>query len=483
MKWHSIILVTLCIFASIGLSMAATIDVGNEYECKTIQAGVNAASAGDTVLVHAGTHSIDKSIMAKSDITIKGVGRDTIIYTDDFDDIADSTNMAMIYLNGVSNVEICDLSFVGPADDLRDQHENGGISLGGLREARNAIMVRNSNNIDIHNIYVSLILSDGVRISGSEDINVYDSEFNCAGHDAVSVFRSSETTVNNCYINIMINTGIRYDGSKNCVVSNCTFEQSLSGTGAGYIELEHEADEILIANNVFLKSEDPVLWTVYAMGGDIVVRDNAIYQCEGIRSSYAPFNVVSENNIQFASVRDWAALGYGYNKSVPSTFAKPGIKLPKVSDSSSKVTGLDNTASVTDGSGVIYPVDVEPVEVCDAEGFEIENCSNECIPENCSISIETGSTVLLDLREIARAYLNLNTENLNVSISLMQSGNNDTVKASELINGTAEEQLLSTRVLESSKIKLKCAQDLLNLSIENIEIAEYLVNQSCSSAE
>lgn len=266
----------------------------------------------------------------------------------------------------------------------------------------------------------------------------------------------------------MINTGIRYDGSKNCVVSNCTFEQSLSGTGAGYIELEHEADEILIANNAFLKSEDPVLWTVYAMGGDIVVRDNAIYQCEGIRSSYAPFNVVAENNIQYASARNWAELGYGYNKSVPRTVGKPDIKLPKPSDSKE----VTDTANIIDDNGVVYPCESAPVEVCDDEGFEIENCSNECIPENCSVSIETNSTVLIDLQEIARIYLESSQENVNISIELMQSGNNDTLKAAKFMNGTTKEQNLSIKMLESSEIKLRCAQELLNLSLENIEAAK-----------
>lgn len=426
---------------------AQTIEVGENCTYQTIQAGINAAEEGDTILIQAGTYSIDSSIVPKNNMIIAGdTNGQTIIYTNSFSDCSTDSNPAMIFLNGVSGVTIHDIVFKGPATSIQNQHENGGTSsIGGLREARNGIKVQDSKNIRIHNCKFLLLLSDGIRISRSSNVQVKDCIIDSAGHDSISTFRSNKISIDNCLMNLMINTCIRVYNTEDCSITNSTFKQSSSGTGAGYIELEGSVSHLAINHNLFTSSSDPILWTANPAGGTVVINDNALYNVAGPRASYSPYSVTQQDNRIYTENIDFAALGYGYNSyssgaviSIDSGDGKEEIEEPEAAEATEETEeeiiidcGTENTSSI------------------------FENCTEQ---ENYTIIPDLSSSQVIDFSisqtETASFLANGSVSDLN--------------KAKLLLNGTEENNVLAEKYLQAANLKIKYAQELLSLSSQEL---------------
>lgn len=345
----------------------------------------------------------------------------------------------MIFCNGVSGVTIHDLIFKGPATSLKNQHENEGTSsIGGLREARNGIKVQDSKNIKIYNCKFTLLLSDGIRISRSSNVQVKDCILDCAGHDSISAYRSSKVKINNCLLNQMINTCVRVYNTEDCSITNTTFKQSIAGTGAGYIELEGRADDIAINHNLFSSSSDPVIFTANAAGGEVTINDNALYNVAGLKASYSPYSVTQQDNTIYTENIGFAAMGYGYNSS-----------------------SIDSFISIEEGEETTEeePEETEEEILIDCEEENASPIFENCTPQE-NYTIISGST------SSQVAHIDFSIEQAETASFLANSSIEDLNKAKNLLNGTEEDNVLAEKYSQLGQLKLKYAQELLNLSIQ-----------------
>lgn len=234
-------------------------------------------SSNDVIYLDSGVYEIDYSVCLDNNTTLIGCGNNsTVLYTDNYIDCSSQASPGIIYLHRVKNVTLCNLSFLGPAKDMVEQHDNGGTDrIGGYREARNGIRIYNSDNITIDNCTFRYLLSDGIRVSRSRNVSIYNSSFNTSGHDSISLFKTGDVNISKCFMNLLINTCVRFDHAFNVSVENCTFVQALSGSGAGYLELQNEIKNISICNNTFLKSVDPVFFRVNCLD-DVYFKNNTL---------------------------------------------------------------------------------------------------------------------------------------------------------------------------------------------------------------
>ena len=480
MKTLSYFMAVLCIFSLVGIGSAAQIEVGEDTN---IAAAMSLAKSGDTVHIQAGTYSIAKSIFVPAGVEVYGDGvGNTVIYTDSDKDINSASNPAMFVVQE-NNVVIHDLTFRGPATSLKAQHAAGGTSrIGGLREARNGISVTGASNVTIYNCDYTMLLSDGIRISSAEGVNIYNCTFDCAGHDSISVFKSENVKMSNCKYNMMINTCVRLYNSKKCSITNSTFTQGIPGTGAGFIELEGSIKDVAINHNIFRDSSDPAIFTANAARGNAVVNDNVLYNIEGLRTSYGPYDVTLVDNEVYRQEQNWTAQGYGYNG---GSFLQ---MTPYVDD------GIDMLENVTDENVTEAVVEetVEPeiAEVIAAPVNCTENCTTLCT-DNCTVTNETtvietnvSSVVIQFFDALTAKYFDFSSENAQTASVLANESANDLQQAKVLMNNTTEEEKqLGQKYLEASELKLQYAQDLLNLSREGLDDAKARMNVSCEGGE
>jgi hypothetical protein len=432
MKITLYLLVAVLCVALVTTCAAKTVDVGPDQAITTIAEGVNSASSGDTVMIHEGIYSINRSIDVGKSINIIGEGGNkTIIYTDSPDDINTVEEPAMIYVTA-DNVEIKNITFIGPCPDVDYQHEHGGTGFGGLSEARNAIKVQGAENVLIDNIYVTMILSDGVRVTESYKVTIINSKFECAGHDAISAFKSKNVVIDNCRMDEMINTCVRFDGSSQCSITNSTFMQSLAGTGGGYIELEHTVDDIKVCGNVFLPSSDPIWYLAYAEGGNVLAENNRVY---GVSfGETGPYEITGENVVCDSYSETY---GYGYNGTVTGKVIK----------------------FIDDGKDEHEKVVVVTNETC----IETEsNCTAVNETTECEESVCNTTVTFLD--SLCMKYMDFSIESEMSAVNFTAESASDLENAKVLLNGTVEEQELGMMYLDAHDLKLQYARDMLNMS-------------------
>ena len=106
-----------------------------------------------------------------------------------------------------------------------------GTGDGGHGEYRNCIKLSSASNSAVHDIlFTPYLYSDGVRISKSSNINVYNCRIRL-GHDGISFLSgSSNCRAYNNAIDIRVNTGIRVDNGKGMRLDHNTF-YGLHGSG------------------------------------------------------------------------------------------------------------------------------------------------------------------------------------------------------------------------------------------------------------
>jgi plastocyanin len=115
-KWLIALMLTAGMLIPAGAASAATLDVtaygadGSDAldDTTAIQDAIDAASAGDTVYIPAGTYYVSGQLDMKSDLVLKGAGRDStgLIYTG-------TTDSVFIMLDDIDNAEISDMTLDG----------------------------------------------------------------------------------------------------------------------------------------------------------------------------------------------------------------------------------------------------------------------------------------------------------------------------------------------------------------------------------
>jgi hypothetical protein len=300
------ILLITCI-CSIGCAGASTVTINPTPNPQvTINSAINVVAYKATstdkgvVILGPGTYRLTGPIVLKSNVILKGSGDGTIIYGSS--GVCNSESApGYIYGNGISNSEICNLQFKSAATKTSD---------GGHGEYRNCIRIYKCSNLKIHDILVTPYqYNDGVKISKSSGIKVYNCRIR-SGHDGIEFLsRTSNSRAYNNDIDIRINTGIRVDNCKNIELDHNTF-YGLHGSGWCCTEMESSLSGINIHNNIFHdykgSSGSYAVSKVHA-SGSVSFHDNVLWNVGSVAMG-------SGNNIRNPSdrsVSNWNKKGYG----------------------------------------------------------------------------------------------------------------------------------------------------------------------------
>jgi parallel beta-helix repeat protein len=271
-----------------------------------INSAISSAASGATssspgyVILTAGTYQISSPIKLKSNVVLKGAGDSTIIYATG--SVCNSASApGYVYGSGVSNAEVSNLQFKSSAK---------GTSDGGHGSYRNCIRIISSSNVKVHDILFSPYLyGDGVRISKSSGINVYNCRIN-SGHDGISFFSASNCRAYNNEIDIRVNTGIRVYSSKNIEIDHNTF-YGLHNSGWCCTEMEGSLSGIKIHHNIFHdykgSSGNAAVQPVSA-SGTVSVYKNVLWNVGSIKYGTTSDNIINPSD---TTVSTWVAKGYG----------------------------------------------------------------------------------------------------------------------------------------------------------------------------
>jgi hypothetical protein len=301
-------LILTAIPAALGAQSTITVEPTSGSAQTAINSAINSVAAGATssnpgvVLLTAGTYNINAPIVLKSNVVLKGAGDSTIIYATGSVSNSDSAP-AYIYGSGVSNCDVSNLQFKSSATGIKD---------GGHGDYRNCIKFKSSTNSNVHDILFSPYLyGDGVRVSQSTGIDVYNCRIR-SGHDAISFLSgSSNCRAYNNDIEISVNTGIRADNSKNIEIDHNTF-YGQHGSGWCCTEMESSLSGIDIHHNIFHdyrgSSGSAAVQPVHA-SGSVSVHDNVLWNVGGINMGKTSNNIINPSD---KNADGWVAKGYGY---------------------------------------------------------------------------------------------------------------------------------------------------------------------------
>ncbi|QGQ98379.1 PKD domain-containing protein [Paenibacillus psychroresistens] len=228
-----ICLLVICTFQfqyNVPVADAATVNVtiygangadGND-DTTAIQNAVNAAASGDNVYLPAGTYYISSAITLKSNIKLSGASKTTAIIK--FNGTLQSIR-SMLYLSGINNVEISELTIDGNSDP----------------DVHNGIEGNNGSGFNIHNMVFKNFTASGVYgpfavwFQGNTDYT----------HGV-----TYSTVADNSFTNIGVTSdwgsGIRmgWGSSHNQVLRN-----TISNTGRGGIFAHDGSTDSIIRNN------------------------------------------------------------------------------------------------------------------------------------------------------------------------------------------------------------------------------------------
>jgi hypothetical protein len=303
-------LILTTIPAALGAQSTLTVKPTSGTDAQTaINSAINSVASGATssnpgcVLLTAGTYKISGSITLKSNVILKGAGDSTIIFADG--SVCNSAGSpAYIFGSGVSNVEISGLQFKSTASKIGD---------GGHGDYRNCVKFSSSSSCRVHDIlFTKYLYSDGVRISKSSGMQVYNCRMHSVGHDGIQFLSDShDCRAYNNDIDIMVNTGIRVDNGKSIELDHNTMYGNY-GSGWCCFEMESSLSNINIHHNILHdyrgSSGNAAVQPVHA-SGSVSVHDNVLWNVGPISIGSGSGNIINPSN---KNVAYWVTRGYGY---------------------------------------------------------------------------------------------------------------------------------------------------------------------------
>lgn len=406
MKFIKTLLISLFILLVASSSGAAkTIDVGPGYTYSTIQSGMAAATAGDTVHVHAGTYILKSSVFLKSGVTLRGDGYDaTIITTNSKAEFASEAEPAFIYGYSVSNVEVYGFKFVGPASSVYDIHDTSQPYYGGCDEYHSAIKLRDVTNVRIHDCYATLLLNDFVRCSGSSYVYIYNNIVNTHGHDGAQIYNSKNVYFHNNYISTVINAGVRFSecSGGNLTCTRNTFTNGLENSGWAGVQIQGSTAGLLVERNVFTRMTDNYPCAGRgSSGAGCTIRNNIGYSIPSpfllnLGSTYA------HNNTVYTVEYNWTEWGFGFNpaSTAGGSISDPGFDPNEPYDGNPALTLVSPEAGAT-----VTPVNGRvslswafvgssnyQVQVATDSGFNNLVCDQTTTSTALSVAVSDGTT-------------------------------------------------------------------------------------------
>lgn len=303
-------LVLTTVPAALGAQNSVTVSPTSGSDAQTaINEAINSVASGATssnpgyVLLDAGTYKISEPIILKSNVVLKGAGDDTVIFASGSVCNSDGSP-AYIVGSGVSNVEVCNLQF---------KSEATGPSDGGHGDYRNCIKFTSSSDSKVHDIlFARYLYGDGVRISKSSGIEIYNCRMHSVGHDGVSFLSGTkDSRMYNCDVEVQTNTGVRIDSAANVEVDHNTFSGS-SGSGWCCVELENSLTNANVHHNIMHdfkgSSSSAGVGNIHA-SGSISVRDNVMWNVSPYIQVGSGSNTLDPSD---HNVDNWVAKGYGH---------------------------------------------------------------------------------------------------------------------------------------------------------------------------
>ncbi|AYK14707.1 MAG: right-handed parallel beta-helix repeat-containing protein [Methanosarcina flavescens] len=255
------------------------------------------------VILSAGTYKISAPIVLKSNVVLKGSGDGTIIFATG--SVCNSEGApGYIFGSGVSNVEVSHLQFQSTATGPKD---------GGHGSYRNCIRFISVSNAKVHDILFDRYLyGDGVRISKSSGINVYNCRIQSSGHDGVSFLSGTKNSrMYNNYVEVQTNTGVRVDNCANIEVDHNTFTGS-AGSGWCCVQLQNTLTNVKVHHNImhdFKGSSSSAGVGNWNAKGSISVHDNVMWNVSPYVQVGSGSNILGPSD---HNVNNWVAKGYGY---------------------------------------------------------------------------------------------------------------------------------------------------------------------------
>ncbi|MCK4735214.1 MAG: right-handed parallel beta-helix repeat-containing protein [Methanophagales archaeon] len=431
------ILLTLFFLAS--TCTASTIYVPGDYT--TIQAAVDAASQGDTIIVKDGTYTeninVDKSLTIRSEngpdstiiqaewpvfmvsadyvnisgFTVEGAFCGIDLYYADYCNISNnncSNNKAGIYLRESNNNSISDnkcSSNNWAGISISDSNDNSISNNNCLNNGNGISLMNYSNNNSISNNNC-LNNGDGISISDSNDNSI--SNNNCLNNDASS-------------INLLNSNNSKLTG-------NIMLENGVCIGGYSLNHYRHEIDESNTVNgkSVFYgkdieggKVPDGVGQVILVNCMNIAIENQDLNNASmGVIIAFSSLISIKDNNCKGAGI----SLTHSNNSKLKgNVMVKNGIYI--FGDSISEYTHEIDESNTVNGKPVYYWKDREGERVPDGAGQVIlVNCSNVVV-ENQDLN-NTSKGVIIAFSSFNTIKNNTCSSNNWHGISLRASSNN-----------------------------------------------------------
>jgi hypothetical protein len=163
---------------------------------------------------------------------------------------------AMFNIWDVKDVQLSKFTLDGSYDDVYDGHmcdKYGKIVKGGESRGKSEFTlmnIYNSYNIKIDHVSFTQGANDGIGCYSSNDIDVSYCRFAMVGHDGMQNYKSKHVKFHHNYVAMRTNCGVRFDTESHSGKIYCN--EFTTGKGGGSaIELQNNAEDILIYNNYF----------------------------------------------------------------------------------------------------------------------------------------------------------------------------------------------------------------------------------------
>ncbi|MCC4768774.1 DNRLRE domain-containing protein [Methanosarcina sp. DH2] len=393
--------------AALGAQNTITVNPTSGSGAQTaINNAINSAASGATasnpgvVVLTAGTYEISAPIILKSNVVLKGSGDDTIIFAKG--SVCNSASSpAYIYGSGVSNVEVSHLQFKSSATSPSD---------GGHGDYRNCIKFASVTNSKVHDIlFTRYLYSDGVRISKSSGIEVYNCRMKSVGHDGVSFLSGTkDSRMYNCYVEVQTNTGVRVDNCANIEVDHNTFTGS-AGSGWCCVELENTLTNVDVHHNImhdYKGSSSSAGIGNWNAKGSISVRDNVMWNVSPYVEVGSGSNTLGPSD---HSVENWVAKGYGYGSLGSASVAQETTTVDPISGTDTQTAVNETPVAETEEDEVATTNNQTTVNETAVTSTVNETAVTETVPEqvvgtdNILLTEENTTDIVIDnrLREVS----------------------------------------------------------------------------------